>query len=773
MEDNLKFIERYFEYRNLGKSMEKQAWVWIRDGANAIDYSYIEQILIDFWSLSRRPVWNNENAVDYFSNSDVFQSRLEVKYQVSNDTGQNILYSIAKEFHGYFWNNNHLDIINFYNAGNQDSTWIYYDNWWRINQDLDWTQKFMYIATLRYTHMVIDWLDLRFDFRDVDKRNMTADQVYNKIIEGQWNWEWLDSSIEAADEKIIQEFKIKTKSIIEREIWYRDQKEVYEKKLIDFVKTQCSDREWYVEIPYDLIIECKKAKIWDVENYLFKIENWEIIALSTWASVGQTLNFDKTKQDIKYEALIPLREELTPEEKAIIDKVWMAHSRLEDIRSLESGWWEFFNTHRDELWIPIALEKEMSNKWIERQKIEKSLLYLSPASTQSYLKENWESYYSYFEDTYLWMMATISQFTRGDDLGNVDHMNKVRSWIGKDIIEVKDNAITISEWISLEDDEKYYILKYTKEIKDKATNKTAEQFLLATKNNTQTSMTVEQQHEKWKWMVKQILISILEAETIKFNDDWSPKRIWCNVDSKDETITDSKMWYWQEPHIDPETWQTYGERYRVDVKPNTKSTKTMEDRINFHLWAGSIVSLSQWLENIDINSLKTKEQTIRKVSKSEESVYDKIDEITKNIISTMGKIDRAGRRWDPKFTTYEDRVENWKIVGKFESRWTSLDIVVSDQNNIVIKWLDLRFDNIQDWLRMANFMNRVNWYYLKKNPHTKWKFDFWDITGKLYVDDSYFNDTDILNSDTIKKYYPKILEDSSKNKILSYLNSLQ
>jgi hypothetical protein len=48
----------------------------------------------------------------------------------------------------------------------------------------------------------------------------------------------------------------------------------------------------------------------------------------------------------------------------------------------------------------------------------------------------------------------------------------------------------------LEDDEKYYLLKYTKEIKDKDTDKTAEQFLLATENDTQNGMTVEEQHEK-------------------------------------------------------------------------------------------------------------------------------------------------------------------------------------------------------------------------------------------------------------------------------------
>lgn len=798
MEDNLKFIERYFEYRGLDKSMEKQTWVWIRDAANAIDYSYIEQILIDFWSLSKRPVWDNEKAVDYFSNSDIFQSRLEAKYQVSNDTGQNILYSIAKEFHWYSWNNDHLDIINFYNAGNQDSTWIYYDNGWRINQDLDWTQKFAYIATWQIIPMIIAWLDIRFDFRDIDRENMTADQVYNRIIEWEtwtkamsawqqpllWKAEWIDSSIEAADWKIIEEFKKRTKSIIEREIGYRDQKEVYERKLIDFVKTQCSDREWYVEIPYDLVIECKKAKIWDVENYLFKIENWEIVALGTWASVGQTLSFNKTKQDIKYEALTLLREELTPEEKAIIDKVSMAHNRLEDMRVLQSWWQSFFNTHRDELWIPIALEKEMSNKWLERQKIERSLLYLSPASAKSYLKENWESYYSYFEDTYVWMMATISQFTRGDDLGNVDHMNKARSWIGKDIIEVKDSNITLSEWVSLEDDEKYYLLKYTKEIKDKDTDKTAEQFLLATENDTQTGMTVEQQHEKWKWMVKQILIAVLEAETIVFDDNWKPRRIWCNVDPVDETIVNGKIWYRQYPQSDPQTWYTTWETKFVELEPSKDrrmrvSMEKMEERIWMYLWYPSNISVKKELEWLNAHNINTKEQNIRKVSESESYTYASINDLTKKILNTKDMVDRAGRRWNPNFFPDYNNIKEGYTPWLFESWWHSVGVSVTETDSRYLKWmkfqnfkidgLDVKF-NLEEWLRMANFINWVK-YQIPRNPDYRGKFYYWTVWGYLKVDNSLLDDTVILYKSTAKESYPDMLN-WNKDKVLAYLNSL-
>ena len=61
---------------------------------------------------------------------------------------------------------------------------MYYEDSWRVNQDLDWTQKFQYMTTLVwFVAMFRAWMDTEFDLRDIDKKNMTADQVCDEIIE--------------------------------------------------------------------------------------------------------------------------------------------------------------------------------------------------------------------------------------------------------------------------------------------------------------------------------------------------------------------------------------------------------------------------------------------------------------------------------------------------------------------------------------------------------------------------------------------------------------
>ncbi|HKL43993.1 MAG TPA: hypothetical protein VJ892_01810, partial [Candidatus Absconditabacterales bacterium] len=248
MQANLDFLDKYNEYRKLGRPIEEKIGMGIKSETDTIDYKYIQQVLIDFDSIDKRPIWNEKEVLNYFSNKDVFQSRVKAQYETSDSTGQNILYSMAREFHGYHGDNTSKDIMDFYNAGNQDSTGLYYDNGWRVNQDLDWTQKFAYISTFQFIPMVVAGLDVKFDIENIDKDNMTAEEVYDRMIEGEiWTEfmtkrqeailgksEGLDSAIEAADEKIIAEFKTKAKAIIEREIGYRENKEKYEQKIIDF-----------------------------------------------------------------------------------------------------------------------------------------------------------------------------------------------------------------------------------------------------------------------------------------------------------------------------------------------------------------------------------------------------------------------------------------------------------------------------------------------------------------------------------------------------------
>jgi len=784
MEINLDFLEKYNEYRLLWRPIEERLWVWISSESDVIDYRYIEQILLDFDSIDQRPLWDKQEVLSYFSNKDVFQSRLKAKYQASDSTWQNILYSMAREFHWYHWDNTSKDIMDFYSAANQDSTWLYYDNWWRVNQDLDWTQKFAYLSTWQFIPMIIAWLDVRFDIENIDSENMSADEVYDRLIEWEiwtefmtkrqealfWKAEGLDSSIEAADQKIITEFKSKAKEIIEREIWYRENKEKYEQKIIDFVKDQSQGREWYLEIPYNMVIEAKKAKIGDIENYLFKYENNQIIALSTWYHINESLNFDKTKVDIDYEALSPLRENLSEQEKLIVEKVWIAHDRLEKIRSLQSWWKKLTNSQRDDLDIPVDIERQISKKWYDRQDIEWSLLYLSPLSAQSILEEKWEEYYNYFQDTYIWIMATVSQFTWGDKMWNINNMNKAFSWSNIKIIDINesDNELFIPENVNLEDDEKYFLLHYIKETTDEETGKTVEELLKSEK---------DEEFKQWERMSKQILISILESETIVFTENWEIKRIWCNVDPKDERITDGKMWYWGVKMNE----NGVQESYRIDAESSTKSTKVMEERIKYHLGAGSIVSLEEWLKNIDASLIETKDQKIRKISESEESSYRKIDDMTTNIVSTMEKVDWAGRRWNPKFLAYPEKATDVEVPGKLQSWWTTTDITIFPGEEKEVRWftidtwyakisgLDIKFNNIKEAFRFANIINWIKWHYLKDNPDRKWEFK---IRNSWKIVNVKWQNITILKKSKVKDYYSKLTTESNQKKFLNYINNL-
>ena len=140
-------------------------------------------------------------------------------------------------------------------------------------------------------------------------------------------------------------------------------------------------------------------------------------------------------------------------------------------------------------------------------------------------------------------------------------------------------------------------------------------------------------------------------------------------------------------------------------------------------------------------------------------------------------VDRAGRRWSPNFIPDHSKIKNWYTPWLFESRWNSLKVHIYEKNTTYLKieWLDINF-SLEEWMRMAN---QINWTkdYINRKPNNRWKFFYWSSSWALFVNDSTWksaglNDTDILRIETMMIYYPKMLEDSNKNKILSYLNSL-
>jgi len=88
-------------------------------------------------------------------------------------------------------------------------------------------------------------------------------------------------------------------------------------------------------MPYHLVIAAKRAKIGDVEKFLFKYEDGKIVAISSQQYVDTPLSFDTF--DVSYERVTPLRDELTTEELAVIGKVDVVKERLNKLRSVESA----------------------------------------------------------------------------------------------------------------------------------------------------------------------------------------------------------------------------------------------------------------------------------------------------------------------------------------------------------------------------------------------------------------------------------------------------
>ena len=344
-------------------------------------------------------------------------------------------------------------------------------------------------------------------------------------------------------------------------------------------------------------------------------------------------------------------------------------------------------------------------------------------------------------------------------------MNQAWAWIWVPIVEVKDNQVIIPETIKLEKDEKFYLLYYIQKIKDEKTGKTAEQLLLANEHDDESWMTKEEQNEKWKWMARQILIAILEQETILFNDNGRAKAIGCNIDLVSESdVVLEKIWKWE---------QLFDDYY---IK---QSQLIMENRIKRHLWYSSNIEVKSSLYNLDTTSISTQTQEIKKVSEWEQAAHESIKQLTQKILQTKEDVDWAWKRWTPNFIADYENSKDWIVTWIFESWWNSVKVSFTENDSRYVKWLkfecfkidglDVSF-NLEDWLRMANLINWVK-YQIPRNPDYRWNFYYWTVLGYLKVDDSFANDTAILREKTAEEFYPDMCN-SNKDKVLSYLNSL-
>jgi hypothetical protein len=126
IKNHKEFIHLFYHYKKIGLSIENTKNVSI--DYTDYDYNYLERFLINFDEIDKRSNFNQQDVIDYFSRQTGIESRLTTDFQVSSSTGQNILYRMAREFHGYSGNNNMFDLMRFYGEANDDVNGIYYSS---------------------------------------------------------------------------------------------------------------------------------------------------------------------------------------------------------------------------------------------------------------------------------------------------------------------------------------------------------------------------------------------------------------------------------------------------------------------------------------------------------------------------------------------------------------------------------------------------------------------------------------------------------------------
>ena len=112
----------------------------------------------------------------------------------------------------------------------------------------------------------------------------------------------IDTPTEGMDDALNKEYRTRVATIIKEEKSYSDTttKENIEKAIVTYVQTNAKD-EGYVELPYYLIIMAKKAKIGDLQKYLFAYKDSKLVVCGTKQSVNDTIDFSKTNTVIQRE----------------------------------------------------------------------------------------------------------------------------------------------------------------------------------------------------------------------------------------------------------------------------------------------------------------------------------------------------------------------------------------------------------------------------------------------------------------------------------------
>ena len=370
------FANEYMNWFYMWKSFEDKPQ--LSESSYDVDFVKMHQMLKDMAdgkeviisTTQYEEIDMKRRLVHELDQTDRFQDVLEV----SPDIRQNIIYRIAKEFHGYNGWNNMANLKEYFAEWNGDKKkWLYYEEWGLDNNDgrrmntdrgIDARLNFWKIEQETPEELMLKWFDI--------------------IIWKDWKqflfdkWAWIDSETETTDENINQEFFKKIYTILkeEKENHSEKNKNAVIKETQEYIKNNATT--WYVKLPYYLVMKIAKAWLWNALYRYFSASWWKITAVTTneyisipmnipWIEKQYVENKDWENKTLTVDEIIALSlKSLSGWEKKTVAAVDKATDRI-----LKTVW---ALTRSDQRWEVKydTMKKVLASRWWETSIEEKN-----------------------------------------------------------------------------------------------------------------------------------------------------------------------------------------------------------------------------------------------------------------------------------------------------------------------------------------------------------------------------------------------------------------
>ena len=694
--ENVKLVKKYQDWLKLTQTDKEKIAMEIPDSHKNVNF--VEKLLeadfditkVKFWNISEERliglVWLNEER--------------NWEIETSDDPFQNTLYRLAKELFGYTGKNTKEWIMQFYSETEWDVHGIYYKDEWIINND--WAKD-----------SAVEWAVWKWK---VFNSQSEIDSYINSFMSANMNGDSIDTPTETIDDYLQKEFETRFRTILKEELSPRTKQnqEKIKKDITDFVKTQSQNNE-YVELPYFMLIEARKAWLWDLQRQFFRWKNWklEVCMLPSELS-NNTL-------DAKVSYISPAREEFTEEEKEYIQRVERAHADVENLRGL---WWTGFltDTFTDELDLPKEVEVIISDKYKEREKFKSDmLLYSSDSVARIWIYEKYKEFAEYFENLYRWILLSLTTYSLSNDVDTYALFSQALAFWNWDYFDENWN---LKDWLDIEFLKEQKLKEFYNEqiSKQRIDGKTIKE-LRSSEKSEEKQLALQAS--------KTILTTILEQSMLSKDENWKITNIhiwWNRFDSNTNDWFEDNKW-----DVEKKITEKLSQLKIMPVFDKEKIEKLMKPQ--------------------KINELKGKEhEIVREMPKLQKEIED-----------TKSDIVWQWKRWNIEYNPEKSTIK---------SRWN--EVKVEERNwKYYLEWFNHAFRNIKELLWVANFRNWAR----DKFPGKRIEYDrdLFNSSGSLrytlVVKESWpKSDTMLIARWDLEKYFPDCTSDSVLKSFAEWIN---